>query len=152
MFTCQAGAGRAAVAIQFWVSLGGGALLAWLSYKRGRYYANSSPGLTRAQSSSRRDLRKSARVVASMLRSCWMLRRALRSCRTRQDGRILQKVCHLPYNFSDDTDKTDPGAVELVKELDGLPLALTTAGAYLEHVLMTLLDYLWLYKVLWLKL
>src|SRR5947209_3603526 len=115
-------------------------------------YANSSPGLTRAQSSSRRDLRESAKVVASMLRSCWMLRRALRSCRTRQDGRILQKVCHLPYNFSDDTDKTDPGAVELVKELDGLPLALSTAGAYLEHVSMTLSDYLRLYKASWLKL
>jgi hypothetical protein len=58
----------------------------------------------------------------------------------------------LPYNFSDDTDKTDPGAVELVKELDGLPLALSTAGAYLEHVSMTLSDYLRLYKASWLKL
>ena len=64
----------------------------------------------------------------------------------------MQKVCHLPYNFSDNTNKTDPGAVELVKELDGLPLALSTAGAYLEHVLMTLLDYLRLYKASWLKL
>jgi hypothetical protein len=44
------------------------------------------------------------------------------------------------------------GAVELVKELDGLPLALSTASAYLEHVSMTLLDYLRLYKALWLKL
>ncbi|KAG4432549.1 hypothetical protein IFR05_011961 [Cadophora sp. M221] len=46
----------------------------------------------------------------------------------------------------------DPGAVELVKELDGLPLALSTAGAYLEHVSMTLSDYLRLYKASWLKL
>ena len=81
-----------------------------------------------------------------------MLRRALRSCRIRQDGRILQKVCYLLYNFSDDTDKTDPGAVKLVKELDGLPLALSTAGTYLEHVSMTLSDYLRLYKASWLKL
>ena len=64
----------------------------------------------------------------------------------------MQKVCHLPYNFSDNTDKIDPGAVELVKELDGLPLALSTAGAYLEHVSMTLSDYLRLYKASWLKL
>ncbi|KAF4629991.1 hypothetical protein G7Y89_g8153 [Cudoniella acicularis] len=46
----------------------------------------------------------------------------------------------------------DPGAVELVKELDGLPLALSTAGAHLEHVSITLSDYLRLYKTLWLKL
>ena len=58
----------------------------------------------------------------------------------------------MPYNFSDDTDTTDPGAVELVKELDGLPLALSTAGTYLEHVSMTLSDYLRLYKASWLKL
>ena len=56
------------------------------------------------------------------------------------------------HNFSDDTDKIDPGAIELVKELDGLPLALSTAGAYLEHVLMTMSDYLRLYKTSWLKL
>lgn len=58
-----------------------------------------------------------------------MLRKALRSCRICQDGRRLRKVCHLLYKFSDDTDKIEPGAVELVKELDGLPLALSTAGA-----------------------
>jgi hypothetical protein len=64
----------------------------------------------------------------------------------------LQKVCYLLYNFSDDTDKIDPGAVKLVKELDSLPLALSTAGAYLEYVLMTLSEYLRLYKASWLKL
>jgi tetratricopeptide (TPR) repeat protein len=58
----------------------------------------------------------------------------------------------LLYKFLDNTDKIDPGAVELVKELDGLPLALSTAGAYLEHVSMTLSDYLRLYKASWLKL
>ncbi|TVY64282.1 Vegetative incompatibility protein HET-E-1, partial [Lachnellula suecica] len=46
----------------------------------------------------------------------------------------------------------DFGAVELVKELDGLPLALSTAGAYLEHISMTLSEYLRLYKASWLKL
>ena len=64
----------------------------------------------------------------------------------------MQKVYHLLYIFSNDTDKTDPGAVELIKELDGLPLALSTAGVYLEHVLITLSDYLRLYKTSWLKL
>jgi hypothetical protein len=58
----------------------------------------------------------------------------------------------LLYKFSDNTNKTDPGAVELVKELDNLPLALSTAGAYLEHMSMTLSDYLQLYKASWLKL
>lgn len=58
----------------------------------------------------------------------------------------------MPYNFSDNTDKIDPSAIKLIKELDGLPLALSTAGAYLEHVSMTLSDYLWLYKALWLNL
>jgi hypothetical protein len=58
----------------------------------------------------------------------------------------------LLYKFLDNTNKIDPGAVELVKELDGLPLALSTVGAYLEHVSMTLSDYLRLYKASWLKL
>jgi len=58
----------------------------------------------------------------------------------------------LLHNFSDNTNKTDPGAVELVEELDGLPLALSTAGAYLENVSMTLSDYLRHYKTSWLQL
>jgi hypothetical protein len=58
----------------------------------------------------------------------------------------------LLYNFLDNTNKTDPSAIELIKELDGLSLALSTAGAYLEHISMTLSDYLWLYKASWLKL
>ncbi|OCK72772.1 HET-domain-containing protein, partial [Lepidopterella palustris CBS 459.81] len=40
----------------------------------------------------------------------------------------------------------------LVKELDGLPLALSTAGAYLENVSTSFSDYLRLYKSCWLKL
>jgi hypothetical protein len=50
------------------------------------------------------------------------------------------------------TDNEDPDALALVKELDGLPLALSTAGAYLEHVMTSFSDYLRLYKASWLKL
>jgi tetratricopeptide (TPR) repeat protein len=46
----------------------------------------------------------------------------------------------------------DPAAMELVKELDGLPLALCTAGAYLELVTLSFSKYLQLYKASWLKL
>ncbi|KAL9084626.1 MAG: hypothetical protein Q9165_007981 [Trypethelium subeluteriae] len=46
----------------------------------------------------------------------------------------------------------DPTAVELAKELDGLPLALATAGAYLEQMATTFSEYLQLYKASWLKL
>ncbi|TVY55068.1 Vegetative incompatibility protein HET-E-1, partial [Lachnellula suecica] len=46
----------------------------------------------------------------------------------------------------------DPDAIALVKELDGLPLALSTAGAYLEHVTTSFSGYLRLYKASWLKL
>ena len=48
--------------------------------------------------------------------------------------------------------KTDCDAIALVKELDGLPLALSAAGAYLEHVTMSFSDYLQLYKSSWSKL
>ncbi|KAN0104318.1 Tetratricopeptide repeat domain containing protein [Hyaloscypha variabilis] len=53
---------------------------------------------------------------------------------------------------NDNTNKLDPDAIALVKELDGLPLALSTAGAYLEHVTTSFSDYLRLYKESWLKL
>jgi tetratricopeptide (TPR) repeat protein len=46
----------------------------------------------------------------------------------------------------------DPDAVKLAMELDGLPLALATAGAYLEQVAISLSDYLRLYKESWAKL
>ena len=39
-----------------------------------------------------------------------------------------------------------------MKELDGLPLALATAGAYLDQVAISLPDYLRLYKESWLQL
>ncbi|KAN0070370.1 hypothetical protein V8E54_011239 [Elaphomyces granulatus] len=46
----------------------------------------------------------------------------------------------------------DPGAVKLAKELDGLPLALATAGAYLDQTAISFSDYLHLYKASWAKL
>ncbi|CAD6446243.1 f915f03b-3603-4ccf-9fb2-dd5b65dd2f7b [Sclerotinia trifoliorum] len=46
----------------------------------------------------------------------------------------------------------DSDAIALVKELDGLPLALSTAGVYLENVTTSFSDYLQLYKTSWLKL
>src|SRR5450432_977948 len=46
----------------------------------------------------------------------------------------------------------DPDAVRLAKKLDGLPLALAIAGAYLDQVAISFSDYLRLYKESWAKL
>src|SRR6267378_1777000 len=46
----------------------------------------------------------------------------------------------------------DPDAVKLTKELDGLPLALVTAGAYLDQSAIGFSDYLRLYKESWTRL
>ncbi|KAH7413483.1 hypothetical protein BKA64DRAFT_355752 [Cadophora sp. MPI-SDFR-AT-0126] len=46
----------------------------------------------------------------------------------------------------------DPDAVSLAKELDGLPLALATAGAYLYQTTRSFSDYLRLYKESWVRL
>jgi predicted ATPase len=43
-------------------------------------------------------------------------------------------------------------AADLARRLDGLPLALATAGAYLEQVAMTCGEYLQLYHESWLQL
>jgi tetratricopeptide (TPR) repeat protein len=50
------------------------------------------------------------------------------------------------------TNNTDADARALVLKLDGLPLALSTAGAYLEHVTTNFAEYLRLYEASWLKL
>ena len=50
------------------------------------------------------------------------------------------------------TSMLDPDAVRLAKELDGLPLALATAGAYLDQAAMSFSNYLRLYKESWAKL
>jgi len=49
-------------------------------------------------------------------------------------------------------NSVDANAVALAQELDGLPLALATAGAYLSQVAVGLNDYLRLYKASWLQL
>ncbi|KAF3810009.1 hypothetical protein GCG54_00002458 [Colletotrichum gloeosporioides] len=46
----------------------------------------------------------------------------------------------------------DPSAIELANRLDGLPLALATAGAYLDQVTTTCREYLRLYETSWLRL
>ena len=46
----------------------------------------------------------------------------------------------------------DTDAVKLTKELDGFPLALATAGAYLNQVVISFSDYLRLYEKSWAKL
>ncbi|CAK1364181.1 unnamed protein product [Cercospora beticola] len=46
----------------------------------------------------------------------------------------------------------DPDAVKLAKKLDGLPLALATAGAYLRQTSMTFTEYCNLYQASWAKL
>ncbi|KAF2277956.1 HET-domain-containing protein [Westerdykella ornata] len=48
--------------------------------------------------------------------------------------------------------KNDPDAKALAMKLDGLPLALSTAGAYLEHVTTSFAEYLRLYEASWSKL
>jgi tetratricopeptide (TPR) repeat protein len=50
------------------------------------------------------------------------------------------------------TRPQDADARKLVNELDGLPLALATAGAYLYQVSTSFSDYLQLYKASWLRL
>ncbi|WYZ34743.1 hypothetical protein EsH8_I_001019 [Colletotrichum jinshuiense] len=48
--------------------------------------------------------------------------------------------------------KLDSAAIELAQLLDGLPLALSTAGAYLDQVTTTCEEYLRLYQESWLRL
>jgi hypothetical protein len=50
------------------------------------------------------------------------------------------------------TSILDPDAKTLAMELDGLPLALATAGAYLYQAAISFSDYLRLYKLSWTKL
>jgi hypothetical protein len=46
----------------------------------------------------------------------------------------------------------DPDVLKLAVELDGLPLALATAGAYLDQIALSFLDCLRLYKTSWVNL
>ncbi|KAH8767807.1 kinesin light chain [Hyaloscypha sp. PMI_1271] len=70
--------------------------------------------------------------------------------------RKLENVCDSLKILSDASRREglidDPDALKLAKELDGLPLALVTAGAYLNQAAISLSDYLRLYKESWAKL
>lgn len=46
----------------------------------------------------------------------------------------------------------EPGALDIALRLNGLPLALATAGAYLDRVTITCVEYLQLYYKSWLQL
>lgn len=70
-------------------------------------------------------------------------------CKLRNVSDSLQILCDASKR--EDT-LNDPGAAALANELDGLPLALATAGAYLEQVATSFQDYLRLYKASWLNL
>lgn len=52
----------------------------------------------------------------------------------------------------DNINKADPDIIALIKELDSLPLALSTVGVYLEHITTSFSDYFRLYRASWLKL
>ncbi|OQD99022.1 hypothetical protein PENVUL_c066G05161, partial [Penicillium vulpinum] len=45
--------------------------------------------------------------------------------------------------------RQDPAATDLARQLDGLPLALATAGAYLDQVSISCTEYLQLYRESW---
>ncbi|KAF2190540.1 hypothetical protein K469DRAFT_697793 [Zopfia rhizophila CBS 207.26] len=68
----------------------------------------------------------------------------------------LQDIEHgleiLSHASGRDGLKDDPNARELARQLDGLPLALATAGAYLYQVSTSFADYIRLYKESWLRL
>ncbi|KIM98279.1 hypothetical protein OIDMADRAFT_167110 [Oidiodendron maius Zn] len=78
-----------------------------------------------------------------------------RSSRVSQGHRVhVQKLLDVKEGLEilSNTSGRKGIAEELVKELDGLPLALSTAGIYLEHMSIAFSDYLRLYKASWLKL
>lgn len=59
---------------------------------------------------------------------------------------------HQPTNDLENDSTADPCALELIKQLNGLPLALATAGAYLGQVSTSLKDSLRYYRTARLKL
>ncbi|KAF2452241.1 P-loop containing nucleoside triphosphate hydrolase protein, partial [Lineolata rhizophorae] len=83
-----------------------------------------------------------------------------RSARVTQGGRLhVQELADLEdglkilANMSGrEGIENDADAKALVSKLDGLPLALSTAGAYLEHVTTSFAEYLRLYEESWLEL
>ncbi|KAH7377458.1 heterokaryon incompatibility protein-domain-containing protein [Cadophora sp. MPI-SDFR-AT-0126] len=78
-----------------------------------------------------------------------------RSARVRQGIQIhVQKLLDVREGLEIVSNMSGRKGIEkaLVKELDGLPLALSTAGVYLEHVTTSFSDYVQLYRTSWLKL
>ncbi|KAJ6125811.1 hypothetical protein N7471_010304 [Penicillium samsonianum] len=65
---------------------------------------------------------------------------------------IRQSLQVLSFMSRRDNLDNDPDACELARELDGLPLALATAGAYLDQVATSFADYLRNYREKWLRL
>ncbi|KAH7308547.1 hypothetical protein B0I35DRAFT_442174 [Stachybotrys elegans] len=65
---------------------------------------------------------------------------------TRDSLAILASTSNLAHLFE------DPHAYTLVQRLDGLPLALSTAGAYFNQLSTTCAEYLQLYEESWLRL
>lgn len=74
------------------------------------------------------------------------------SSTSKRDASIEGKQKRQIHKHTNLTMALDPDAVDLVKELDGLPLALATAGVYLEQTSTTFKSYLQLYKDSWARL
>ncbi|KAH8723188.1 hypothetical protein GQ44DRAFT_741145 [Phaeosphaeriaceae sp. PMI808] len=71
----------------------------------------------------------------------------------RDSLQILSDASHREGVINDATlTPLDPNAAELARELDGLPLALATAGAYLKELAISFADYLCLYRASWRRL
>ncbi|KAK4118976.1 hypothetical protein N657DRAFT_650651 [Parathielavia appendiculata] len=58
----------------------------------------------------------------------------------------------LAYTSNRHDLRKDAAAVQLARKLDGLPLALSTAGAYLDNVATSFAEYLEMYRKSWLRL
>ena len=61
-------------------------------------------------------------------------------------------VSHVLYNDYSANVYVDADATKLAERLDGLPLTLATAGAYLKQSAIAFSDYLRLYEKSWAKL
>lgn len=81
------------------------------------------------------------------------LRESVEILANMSDRQISHHGKHQTSSIYNDVDAVpDPYAVQLAKKLDGLPLALATAGAYLYQVSTSLENYLAHYNKSWMKL
>lgn len=77
-----------------------------------------------------------------------------RFCQVRHagtDSRIASLILLNEYEYSINL-YIDADAVKLAERLDGFPLALAIAGAYLKQTAISFSDYLHLYETSWAKL